>query len=259
MCLLFWGNSHLAIFSFAIVLAYLVSYEMCSYPQERKGTQKFSSTVELTGQCPFKATLGISIKSLKMCSIFIQPHLQKKCNVPGNGHEGERERSFCFRLLELHIFTCSQNKLLLGKSCTGACTATALLHLLPALLPSTTAGQRYQLHRHLPLPFLQLFCGGICFKKWNKCKIYTEGKSEKTLTVSDKWSLYYSKIFLKSSGRSLELLWLCQISMRAESQPCLSQLHQTVYLNYQSKSRRVLLKQLLEKTKERIRKIQTSF
>lgn len=163
MCLLFWGNSHLAIFSFSIVLAYLVSYEMCSYPQERKGTQEFSSTVELTGQCPFKATLGISIKGLKMCSIFIQPHLQQKCNVPGKGHEGERERSFCFQLLELHTFTCSWNKLLLARvvhvhRCPHChCTPAAL----PALLPSTAAGQRYKLHRRLPLPFLQLFCGRI--------------------------------------------------------------------------------------------------
>lgn len=70
MCLLFWGKSHLVIFSFSIVLAYLVSYAMCSNPQEIEGIQEFSSSVLLTGQCPFKATLEITIKRVEMGLYF---------------------------------------------------------------------------------------------------------------------------------------------------------------------------------------------
>lgn len=69
MCLLFLGNSHLAIFFFSIALAYLVNYAMRSYPQEKKQHKNFPPALS-TGQCPFKATHEITIQRVKMGSIF---------------------------------------------------------------------------------------------------------------------------------------------------------------------------------------------
>lgn len=140
-------------------------------------------------------------------------------------------------------------------TCTDVHTAVALLHFFPALLPVIRAVQKYELHRHLPVhlsckPFVarcgeKLRCNRISKRKGSQ--------GGKKIVVYVRRSMYYPKVIEKH----WQITWaiLAYPDFHASWKTAFSLVIMASDLNYQSKTKRHLLKQLLEEMKRRIMKI----
>lgn len=157
MCLLFWGNSHLAIFSFSIASACLVIYAMCSYPQGRKGTQVFPPVFCSKDNVHSKQHLRSPLRALR-CALLLCSHTFGKIVIFQRKRKRERKkgRAACCLLTDPYSCTlgpvlkanCSQEALYAR---TDAHTVpVAILHFFHALFTCHYL-DKYELHRHLPL------------------------------------------------------------------------------------------------------------
>lgn len=157
-----------------------------------------------------KQHLGSLLRALR-CALFISSHTcSKKCNVPGKGHEGERERSFCFcqscTLSPVLETSCSWQVLYM---CTGAHTATAPLQHSQPCYPAL------QLGRGINSTGISLYLSSSSFvaEYAFKSEINAKFTQKESQIQSQKKDLQFlikgaciTLKYLKSSGRSLELL-----------------------------------------------------